>query len=224
VALSPRSSLIVESSRPTTSIWIDPRAYTAARPSPTLRLFHAARDRKPNPHSAFRRGPRPCDSMRMPLVANRSRCCCGRDCESPHRRQIVGGDDQAVRTIAARRFLGRDLGPDRAAGRRVTLIDGHLLDSFAAPSRVDRHIKIAHRLNDELDDAERHRGLSTIQCGDPMHGVARNIALLTPQFSCCFAWQSDFGRSGRPPWVQSLRISPKAGLWRGSQRALPRED
>jgi hypothetical protein len=113
---------------------------------------------------------------------------------------------------------------DRAAGRRVTLIDGHLLDSFAAPSRVDRHIKIAHRLNEELDDAERHRGLSTIQCGDPMHGVARNIALLTPQFSCCFAWQSDFGRSGRPPWVQSLRISPKAGLWRGSQRALPRED
>jgi hypothetical protein len=70
VALSPRSSLIVESSRPTTSIWIDPRAYTAARPSPTLRLFHAARDRKPNPHSAFRRGPDPvirceCPSSRI---------------------------------------------------------------------------------------------------------------------------------------------------------------
>jgi hypothetical protein len=104
------------------------------------------------------------------------------------------------------------------------LIDRHLLDSFAAPSTRDRHIKIAHPFNDKLDDAQWCCGLSTIQGGDPMHGVARNIALLTPQFSCCFAWQSDFGRSGRHPRVQSLRISPKAGLWRGSQRALPRED
>jgi hypothetical protein len=99
-----------------------------------------------------------------------------------------------------------------------------LLDSFAAPTTLDRHIKIAHPFNDKLDDAQRCRDLSTIQCGDPMLSVARNIALLTPQFSCCFARQSDFGRSGRRPRVQSLRISPKAGLWRGSQRALPRED
>jgi cold shock protein len=70
----------------------------------------------------------------------------------------------------------------------------------------------------------RHRRVAAIPRGDPAHGVARNLALLTPQFSCCFVRQSDFGRSGRRPWAQSLRISPKAGLWRGSQRALPRED
>jgi hypothetical protein len=103
-----------------------------------------------------------------------------------------------------------------------TLIDRHLLDSSAAPSTLD--IKIAHPFCHKLDDAPSCYGLSMIQGGDPMHGGARNIALLTPQFSCCFAWQSDFGRSGRRPWAQSLRISPKAGLWRGSQRALPRED
>jgi hypothetical protein len=46
----------------------------------------------------------------------------------------------------------------------------------------------------------------------------RTSALLTPKFSCWVIGQSDFGRSGRARIAQSLRTSPKAGLWRGSQR------
>jgi CspA family cold shock protein len=44
------------------------------------------------------------------------------------------------------------------------------------------------------------------------------IAILTPYFFIAVL-QSDFGRSGRCADRPALRITPKAELWRGSQRA-----
>jgi hypothetical protein len=104
------------------------------------------------------------------------------------------------------------------------MVNGHLLGSFGAPADTASSYQNCSRIQRQSLVMVGTGRVAAIPPGDPAHGVARNLALLTPQFSCCFVPQSDFGRSGRRPWAQSLRISPKAGLWRGSQRALPRED
>jgi hypothetical protein len=51
--------------------------------------------------------------------------------------------------------------------------------------------------------------------------VTKRPALLTPKFSCWLDLQSDFGFRPNAVEAQSLRIFPKAGLWRGSQRCGP---
>jgi len=51
-------------------------------------------------------------------------------------------------------------------------------------------------------------------------GARARSALLMPDFSCWLDPQSDFGFRPNAVEAQSLRISPKAGLWRGSQRCV----
>jgi len=49
---------------------------------------------------------------------------------------------------------------------------------------------------------------------------AQKSALLRPYFSCWLDPQSDFGFRPNAVEARSLRIFPKAGLWRGSQRCV----